>query len=172
MKPGNRGIRGIRHPIPAATLIGRQANGGSGAPQYITFAELARAIASLGGIVSTTGLTPIPAVPQFISATGSVPLLSGITQRVCDIFLPDGTWDLSASVTFDPNGAAVSSFSDAVVAISQSPSLLPTPPNGGGYAENTHAMSITGSTTVTTAVMRLVITSPGPVWLLAQATFA
>ena len=171
MTARNRGIRGIRHPLPQGTLIGRKVNGGEGAPGYITFQELAQYIASFSGVLQPP-VPPYHQTPQFVSATGTeIMLLSGIPQNIAVVDLSTGTWDVSASVTFDPTHGSFSTFSDAAVGISLTPMVLPAPPNGGGFVEITSALSVTTTTTLTTAVMRLVLTTPGPVWLVAKAVF-
>lgn len=175
-KPGSqpgRGVRGVRHSAPGGTLIGRRSDGGVGAVEFVTFQQLQQALIALGG--TSTGATfpsSVLVTPQFVHQTGIAILFTGVPTVVCSVSLSAGAWDLSGSVTFDPNGAVASSFSDAIVAISQNPAVLPAPPNNGGYVEYTQGMSITGPTTLTTAVMRLVLPAPGTVWLLAQATFS
>ena len=172
-KPSNRGIRGIRHPVPSGTLIGRQVNAGTGAPGYITFFELAQYIAGMSGVLPTQ----LPVINNFMmthtaKGNGSVMLISGVTQRVLNLVVPAGTWDFSANVVFDPTAASLSTFSDALAAISLDPSIVPAKPNGGGYVEHAGVLSVTKATTLTTAVMRVVLPSTAPVWLLAQATFS
>ena len=170
-RPGNRGVRGIRQPGPGGTLIGRRA--GTGAVEFLTFQDLANYVVHQSGLVNPAFPSSSLVQPQLVHADGFAVLLSGVTTVVCSFNLPEGTWDISGSITFDPNGAAASMFNQAIVAISQSPVVLPSPPNGGGYAAHSGVLSTSTTTTLTTAVMRFTALSLStPIYLLAQATFA
>ena len=158
-------IRGIRTPVLGGTIIGRR-DPGLGPPTVLTIQEVAQDLLGTGKFPQV-----IPPSPIYVPADGLVILTSGVPAVVCSFPLAEGAWDISGNITFNPNGAASVSFTDAIVAVNTSPAL-PTGPNSGGYAESTSSMSITRPTTIATAVMRVMFLSPGRVYLLAQVTFS
>lgn len=172
MKPGNRGIRGIRHPVVGGYVIGRRFGAGRGAPQYLSPYEVAQMVNRAGVIPNQPPSPPILIEASTTKADGAVSLLTGIPANVLNITLFPGIWDLSANVTFDPASSGITSFSHCVAALSMTSAVIPAPPHGGGYVELTGTLSTTKGVTLTTAVMRLTITDTGPVWLVAQATFS
>ena len=167
-----RQLKRLSEFVPQGSTVGRPQGSKNKRLQLISQAELAHQFAS-SGLLATPAqvLGAAAAAPIFIPASGLALLSSGVTAAVCSFVLPAGAWDVSGNITFNPNGTAASSFTDAVVAINTSLSL-PTGPNSGGYAESTSSMSITKQTTIATAVMRVTVAVPTTIYLLAQATFS
>ena len=169
-------LKRISQFVPPGSTIGRKHGSKNKRLQVISQAELAQQFVSSGLLVAPAqvgGIGAPVAAPIFVPADGLDILTSGVPAVVCSFPLAAGSWDISGSMTFNPNGAASVSFTDAIVAINTSP-VIPTGigPHGGGYAEMTSSMSTSGPTTIATAVMRLVLVAPATVYLLAQATFS
>ena len=172
-----RQLKRLSEFVPQGSTVGLPLGSKNQRLQVIPQAELAAQFAQSGLLatpaqVNAAVVLGIPAAAIFVPATGLALLTSGVVASVCSFLLPAGAWDISGSITFNPNGAAASSFTDAQVGISTSPSIMPTGPNGGGYVESTSSMSIAGPTTLATAVMRVMPPAPTTYYLLAKVVYS
>ncbi len=166
-KPLRIKVRGIRSPTQPGFVLGRVPGGGIGDVQQLSISDLAGGLPAPGSVIAGhSAATFLERDSPLIAITSGV-----VTPLVSTGTLAAGTWDLTASVVFAPQGSATT-FTRAVGALSLNPVLLPPPPNHGGYASATGALSTSADLALIIGPMRLILAAPTVVWLVALATFS
>lgn len=125
---------------------------------YRYFVRLGQIVGSLGTFVSSP-----------VESADAVSLTTGVPATVGSIDLPPGDWDVTGTVYFSPNLATVISAESA--GLSTVAATLPTPP-AGGSAQIAGLVQVAGTAiSLPLGTVRLSLTAPTTVYLVAQASF-
>jgi hypothetical protein len=104
----------------------------------------------------------------FSSSVTGISLTTATPANLTNVALTAGDWDCAANAVYSPAGTTV--VTNQYIWISTTSATLPASPNGGGYA--VWNGTATGQTIgLTTAVMRINISSPTTVYLSVQSAF-
>lgn len=127
----------------------------------------------IGGGTPTNDDAAVGVIGEYIfsnvPAGSAVPLVTGTTKTVTSINLTAGDWDVHGNVVTNPAGGT--SQTGLIAAISTTAATLPVAPGAGAYAAGSYPGGTSNFLALPTGVVRLSISAPTTVYLVANATF-